>query len=1133
MAAADADSAAESSYGAMYTCGGEQRRCSRFVHNYAFPPHLQAWDEAEDCANVVEECVKWHEEGRLGAVKPGIQEKKKGGTVVEIEDHVNIIFDPTMEKMPSNLADKFLFKVLKGGKKTLKDLSRKMRVAASQLRPHEQKLKELVKTKQSLESRSAMALRQMASGALERSEAPAEAYKAVAWGAVNDEETMLAAATYNATPEDITALFEAARDAVEVAEEWVCSPAAAKLVAKDLLGMCPGGKMHSDEAQLKAKGLSKCDCEYCSCKEKASQLSPEIGRLRAEIAEHKEQIAWCDEQRRTLRGLIRRLRVVDPGSDEEDDGRNDPVFISDDAAPNDNAEWTLQVARAQTEWVKLESSLVVSDFPLRIVFLDKSGSMGFDQVTHDILKLGFQNSLNPQSGSVLLFLLSAPGETQILFRRPGDPSVDMTINLGSATWFNEPIVRTLTFLAGRIEQLDCEAFCKAHGQPPLQVLCLTDGADNMSTNALRNFSGLLTALKAIRGPVTSRLMYNPLVGPLEPGDIQGKVPVWLCWVACGMGGQQILNQSSGAKGITFIDAVVAPSCDALEPPAAISAAAAPGGGGSRDSDKDDEMRVRKSTAATRARMRGTRSRSLAVDGQTNASVVSSGWKVGHRVQLRPGVPGQAPKAAVILRVRGGEDGAPAEYDVVMDNENELTVDASRFVGAPPSSDSMLSLKEGQKPKGPAPQSGLLARTAEPEQQRLQALALVDAVTKDLSAVIKEHKQLISLEESVRNVTGGTEEISAEMAASIYGTLQEASAAVDITQMASVMQVDEAQLSQLFKEALQVVGQVSARMLPEDRLVAQSVLSVGLELLTWGGSVVATQVMDQLGQFAGVADANSKRRIPIDGDQLEAWYAQLSRPLVELMEFLLRKGLLESRQTPDSELRSCPEDARPAIAALWRFFDPSLSRSGVLAAEDSIRRSVNRFQRLRPAYSFASDQRSSSRRTTRGASSRSPIGRSSAASPALGREQVMAAFSAGDTDANGYLDRQEFVDVLMKLPGQWTREAIDTVIAAADADHEGRINLQEFMDYLFSDGDGSRSSPAAAASGQPSPPPLAHGAPRPPSPGDAAAIRAGAGRSRRASPKRGGSPAAAARHDSRVSGSMSSLELRLPPMTGSR
>merc|ERR1719313_555653 len=98
----------------------------------------------------------------------------------------------------------------------------------------------------------------------------------------------------------------------------------------------------------------------------------------------------------------------------------DPVFYEEDTSfdlEDDTVTESHELAVVQ--WEKVSSSLKPEDFPLKVVFLDKSGSMGFDAVCFDALNVGLKNCLNPTRGATLSFLFAGPGETQILLRRPG------------------------------------------------------------------------------------------------------------------------------------------------------------------------------------------------------------------------------------------------------------------------------------------------------------------------------------------------------------------------------------------------------------------------------------------------------------------------------------------------------------------------------------------------------------------------------------------------------------------------------------------------------------------------------------------------------------------------------------------
>merc|ERR1719506_3342148 len=66
-------------------------------------------------------------------------------------------------------------------------------------------------------------------------------------------------------------------------------------------------------------------------------------------------------------------------------------------------------AEATAQWDRVRNELTPSDFPMKVVFLDKSGSMGFNETSFELLNLALNNSLHPTEGSTLLLLLAGPG----------------------------------------------------------------------------------------------------------------------------------------------------------------------------------------------------------------------------------------------------------------------------------------------------------------------------------------------------------------------------------------------------------------------------------------------------------------------------------------------------------------------------------------------------------------------------------------------------------------------------------------------------------------------------------------------------------------------------------------------------
>merc|ERR1712224_261243 len=115
------------------------------------------------------------------------------------------------------------------------------------------------------------------------------------------------------------------------------------------------------------------------------------------------------------------------------------------------------------------------------------------------------------------------------------------------------------------------------------------------------------------------------------------------------------------------------------------------------------------------------------------------------------------------------------------------------------------------------------------------------------------------------------------------------------------------------------------------------------------------LVDQLGSFADIAQEKATRRMRVESEELDAWYQELAKPLTALLDMSVELGLLGTHVRSDGEVLQARQEARACFIALRRFFDPASTRSGM---EDSLRRCVNRFQRLRPTFK-ASVSKSSS------------------------------------------------------------------------------------------------------------------------------------------------------------------------------
>jgi len=233
-------------------------------------------------------------------------------------------------------------------------------------------------------------------------------------------------------------------------------------------------------------------------------------------------------------------------------------------------------------------------------------------------------------------------------------------------------------------------------------------------------------------------------------------------------------------------------------------------------------------------------------------------------------------------------------------------------------------------------------------QRLQVLAVVEKATRDLATVMASwdsKKQVISLEDAVKACCG-SEVVSEDVASLIEARVEGSKKLVKAARPPPALDVLPIDSTALLFATLQSAGSSAAKLVPEDRLVAQRLLCVGLELLMCGGSVMPACLTDQLGGFAGIMEANAARRLKVE--EMDDWQQMLSCPLQSVLAMLLRKGILISTQTEDGEVLNAAEDSQRALACLRRFFDPVETRAGV---EDALRRATNRVQRLRPQFSF--------------------------------------------------------------------------------------------------------------------------------------------------------------------------------------
>eukprot|EP00931_Biecheleriopsis_adriatica_P009443 TRINITY_DN110514_c0_g1_i1.p1 TRINITY_DN110514_c0_g1~~TRINITY_DN110514_c0_g1_i1.p1 ORF type:complete len:1030 (-),score=184.62 TRINITY_DN110514_c0_g1_i1:127-3216(-) len=883
-------------------------------------------------------------------------------------------------------------------KKCLGRTSGDLRKARSLLSSSTKELSRLEPDERSLVVERDSTLRSMASGHMSRVGAPSQAVSAVRTADTTKHEAgMMSVIQLGAEAEYFTSLYEEVRNGATAWEDWVCPPEAVTLPDKDLLGMCPGGKPHLSKEQLKARKSTRCYCSICQVDARLQTIRPQINKLRRNIAEARERIRTVTPGHRDAKRVLKRLRK----GEDDDEEREDPVFCNEGFEPEDE-EMALAHCTAQQEWSRLQSTLRVEDFPLRVAFLDKSASMGFDEVTYDALQLGLHNCLHPTTGATLTILFAGPGETQILLRRPGDPPMTFDMELGSSTWFNEPILRTLTILAPLVEALDTQQWMMQTGVPPVQVLCMTDGFDNRSPSNLSTLGGLVQELKEIRGPVSGEKLYVPIASPVSKHKglldaTNTKIPVWMAWIATGMGGQALL-QSKTPKEVCIIDAVAAPR---LREPAALPDCNE-GGRDDKASEGDVEnstsrqggQGAHRSTVASTARKRvsALQSASSLADALEAAETSKPSWNVGQRVRVRATEPGRAPKSALVLRLVQEEEGQPAQYELLFDDESQEVVAESQLCGSPAEIKPLVGVRKGAagvRVRGQNQNCGMLARTSEPDMQRLQVLSVVKNATSDLAAVMGGKKNpktgSISLEDAVA-AANGSAEIGEDVAAALENQLVEAQ---EFAKLSTPPESPPCDPTQALLDTLLKVGSSAARMLPEDRLVAQRLLAAGMEMMMFGGSLMPDHLVDQLGHFADIAQEKATRRMKPEPEELEAWYRELSGPLRTLLRSLVNLHMVESRQTPEGEVLQAIPDARPGFVVLRRFFEPSTTRSGV---EDAIRRCVNRCQRLRPALRASITKVDSSPFFPQGPHSKAKEGRRSAADIVVHRKPSSPACS---------------------------------------------------------------------------------------------------------------------------------------------
>mmetsp|Transcript_17354 Transcript_17354/g.20818 ORF Transcript_17354/g.20818 Transcript_17354/m.20818 type:complete len:1018 (+) Transcript_17354:409-3462(+) len=950
-------------------------------------------------------------------------------------------------------------------KSSLKDFKHALLVSRRELKPLQAEARRLRDEQGALHNLATSSLNTMAANNLRRVGALPEAVEVVRFGGIDDQELLLESATEGALADAFNNLFQVIEPQLTPpVQEWVCTAEAASVPERDLLGMCPGSKQHLTPELMKAARRERCWCDFCSYSAKAQKMGRAVQEAGKRVEDCKSDIHENADGRSEAAMLLRTVRGTGEEEEEAETGW-DPVFsrsqwstvpTSEDNSQsgsgtpggveepggNDDELMKMMTAQADEEWTRVLTTIGPEDLPLRVCFLDKSASMACDNTTLEMLHMGVQSCMNPVRGSCLTFLLAGPGETEVVFRRSSDGAAQsLSVNLGCSTWVNEPVARALTLLAPvwsrNCSMVEFHNYIATYNEPPLQVLCMTDGLDNRSPSNLSNYTGLVEAVRAILHPESAGAHAGePVYLPLRGGAGESvatiteelrasnspQIPLWLCWIACGLGSQRLLDKVATAPPeLVFVDAVVVPSFDDTVDVPTTALPAPP----LTSRNKENVAAARgpthlNSTATSRARERASK-----VLGNGSAKAVqsmssSTGWGVGHRVKYISDLTdrGRAPEFGTVLKVMkispkteeiNGEvnlsdsDDSDAEtpqihYTLLPDkSEVEITLHSSHIMGAPSASESLLKKNKNDTNNSKFSSRlgalvntsyGALSRTATAKQQRLQALRVLDIATTDLGALLRtgpapapappstdnnpngrtstrsgsdgNQQQssscgILSLEEAMRRVNDGSEDVDTTDAAHLEETVREANKGVMIVGKRNGMKKVDS--GDVLKEILSTVGQGTGAMVPEDRAIAQTLMSAALELLVCGGSLshsIKTNLIliDQLGDICGVLEGAAKRRIVVKEDQLDAWQTNLARPLANLLDLLLKAGHLQSAMCSGNSvhiLQAC-EESLPVVMAVWRFFDPTLT-GNKMCAEDPLRRAVSRFQRTQKAFSL--------------------------------------------------------------------------------------------------------------------------------------------------------------------------------------
>ena len=66
------------------------------------------------------------------------------------------------------------------------------------------------------------------------------------------------------------------------------------------------------------------------------------------------------------------------------------------------------------------------------------------------------------------------------------------------------------------------------------------------------------------------------------------------------------------------------------------------------------------------------------------------------------------------------------------------------------------------------------------------------------------------------------------------------------------------------------------------------------------------------------------------------------------------------------------------------------------------------------------------------------------------EELKTSFKVFDKNSNGYIERDELEQMMIRLGENLTEKEIDAMIKEADSDKDGRVNFKEFLAMMKSD-----------------------------------------------------------------------------------